>query len=561
MAERKKKGRDGGGGEIDKVSGTDDLIFNLFYPLAPRKRSDKFDAVLWFIYTLEFCALSFHRARLPFPDIVQTIADYISGGALSRLSIIWFYTLFALAIFLVFFIALIMLIIMKIFKLMQQNVPYLIDYFRVFVKIYQNILIIPSMCWLSQPLVYDIESEEGVKVFLDYLPDVEAWSVIHLVFFIIGVAFNVIICAMQAILNYFCCATNPKHGGLFAREMGFWGIMMATVDISQVVVGYVISYYDYWRNITLPLYYAIIIAMCYDSKPFFRINGAVLYMITYAEASVILLIGAICTPFKDHIAKTILATIVMIALLIICPILIALFYPKAARKVWWLHLPGGEMYVDPYNPNHLKQITEKAAEIETRAPKRPPLFMRVEVEDDIPIIQAEQEEEKKLDDEKEQDRIKKEKWREEGLTDCPKEEEKKIKPGFPINSTTPSALSAFQKIASPQGQLSAKVQNDPQNAKTPTNKQKIDLSIQVTGQDQQNNSGVSPLGGTTPKAGLTPKSPQRTRFANLLLTAAELTREKQSIEQASPKSTTPQPQTQEQSQHLNEQKQQQQQQQ
>ncbi|KAA6386190.1 MAG: hypothetical protein EZS28_018282 [Streblomastix strix] len=385
------------------------------------------------------------------------------------------------------------------------------------------------MCWLSQPHVYDIDSEEVVKVFLDYLPNVEAWSMIHLVFFIIGVAFNVIICAMQAILNYFCCATNPKRG--------------ATVDISQVVVGYVISYYDYWRNITLPLYYAIIIAMCYDSNPFFRINGAVLYMITYVEASVILLIGAICTLFKDHITKTILAAIAMIALLIICPILIAYFVQKLPEK------SGGFICLE-----------EKSAEIETRSPKRPPLFMRVEVEDDIPIIQAEQEEEKKLDDEKEQDRIKKEKWREEGLTDCPKEEEKKIKPGIPINSTTPSALSAFQKIASPQGQLSAKVQNDPQNAKIPSDKQKTNLSIQVAGQDQQNNSGVSPSGGTTPKAGLTPKSPQRTRFANLLLTAAELTREKQSIEQASPKTITPSPQTQEQSQHLNEQKQQQQQQ-
>ncbi|KAA6379246.1 MAG: hypothetical protein EZS28_025227 [Streblomastix strix] len=105
----------------------------------------------------------------------------------------------------------------------------------------------PSMAWLSASFLYDFDSK-GDDIHLDMNPSLQAWSVAHTLLFVFAIIMVIVICGIQAFYNYFCCPTNPKGGGLFSRDTGFWGIIISSLEISQVVVNYVISYYGAWRR-------------------------------------------------------------------------------------------------------------------------------------------------------------------------------------------------------------------------------------------------------------------------------------------------------------------------
>ncbi|KAA6395719.1 MAG: hypothetical protein EZS28_008750 [Streblomastix strix] len=379
-------------GNIEKISATDEILFTLLYPLAvqDKKPNNVLDIILWIIYTFEFCAMSFFRSHIPLPAIFYKIIEYVQGGAFCFLDEIVFYILYGAAIFLVLLLVICLLVISK--------------------------ASIPSQSWLSTVFLYDYGSEE--VVYLDVNPKIQAWGIEHIALFIVSLVMILIITSLNAMYNYFCAPTNPKGGGLFSREMGQWGVIMSTMDITQVVVNYVVSYYGMWRYLLPATYYLFIVFELYDWKSYFHIKGGIMMMITYSEGAIILLFGFIGLESSDSTISVVFQLIFLFLSMIGMAVILIIFYPRSYKSVWWLH-PGGEMYVDPFNPVHLRPVREGDKTILKRAPRRPKFLGRIEVKRDIPIEEEEEEIEEALLDDRDQERETKEQLREMGLLEDP----------------------------------------------------------------------------------------------------------------------------------------------
>ncbi|KAH7817229.1 uncharacterized protein MONOS_13504 [Monocercomonoides exilis] len=409
------------GGSLDKISDTDEFVFNLLYPLAvqEKKPSSKLDAFLWGYQFLEFVATSIMFNPINFPDVVRTIASCINLSIIGAINTTAFYVCYGVAIFMLLLVIIGLLIVSKFYKKLQKSMRWLVQYYRLYVKIYLKILITPSMCWLCIPFVYDYsQPEETGPIFLTLLPEIQAWSVQHIVLFAVSILIIVSIFLVQFILLYFCCPSNPKGGGIFSREPGAWARWEASLDICHVVTTFIISYYTFWRYMTVTIYFGYLAFDCYTVKPYFHKSGNILFLVFVTEQAWILFIGFIATFTGNTIVANVLVFFFLFLGMIAIPFLYVKFFSISWQKMMWIH-PGGEMYIDPYNPAHIRPVTDKDPAIFTKPARRPTLLGKIEVPNDMAIVS----EEKKLVEAsnkiRENERQRKKKLRDEGYTDDP----------------------------------------------------------------------------------------------------------------------------------------------
>jgi hypothetical protein len=156
--------------------------------------------------------------------------------------------------------------------------------------------------------------------------------------------------------------------------------------------------------------------MTFFNIPYFKKEGCMFDVINfYVQFSITMfgLIGMYVPRIDENPPVAVIFIICFVLVTIAIPIVLCYLFGKLYKSQWWLH-PGGEMYVDPYNHTQLKPIKEKDPKIAKVAPRRPTLFGRIEVYDDIAIVRAEQEAEAELTRKKEEERLRKLKLRELG---------------------------------------------------------------------------------------------------------------------------------------------------
>ncbi|KAK2958800.1 hypothetical protein BLNAU_6303 [Blattamonas nauphoetae] len=339
-----------------------------------KKGTPTFDFVLWLIHFIEYQAVGLFRNYLPFPEQFYKVVTFLNLSGLSYLSNGAFWACVGVAIFLIF---------------LQKSLKWFITYFRYFAKIYFNILVVPSYCWLMNFFLWSYYKEEDPIDYLYPNPSIKEFSVTHIVGLVVGCVFTLLIAGAHIVYNYFCVETNPKGRGLFGRDLGFWGMMLAVDDLAQVVTSYTVSPFWIWRATGLSLWKAFFTYLFWSGKHHYRMEGDMLVCINLLVGMVIDLASLISMTLNDAVSSKVIIFVLTAVFVIACFPFVILIFPRRFRSLWWLHLPGGEMYIDPFNPEHCKPLKNKDPAVYTKPPKRPKRNWIVEVQEDKRVLEIE----------------------------------------------------------------------------------------------------------------------------------------------------------------------------
>ncbi|KAK2963299.1 hypothetical protein BLNAU_1833 [Blattamonas nauphoetae] len=366
----------------EKISKRDDFIFTLIYPLAfqDKKGTPTFDFVLWIIHFIEYQSVGFFRNHLPLPEIFYKIVSFFSLSGIAYLSNISFWICVGATIFLFLLMIILLLIVSRAIKYLQKSMKWIVTYFRYFVKLYFSTLVIPSYCFLLNFFLWSYDKELDPIDYLYPNPSIKEFSATH------------IVAGAHVVYNYYCPETNPKCQALFGRKLGFWGILLAVDDLAQVVTSYTVSPFWIWRATGLSLWKAFFTYLYWSGKHLYRVEGNMLICINFLVGMVIDLASLVSMTLNDVLSAKIIIYVLTAFFVILCFPFVLTIFPKRFQSLWWLHLPGGEMYIDPNNPEHCVALKDKDPAIFTKPPKRPKLNWVVEVESDKVLYEQEKEE-------------------------------------------------------------------------------------------------------------------------------------------------------------------------
>ncbi|KAK2964286.1 hypothetical protein BLNAU_817 [Blattamonas nauphoetae] len=402
----KSGGGSGDGGKetsstsTEKISRSNDFIFSFLYPLArqEKKGTPVIDFILWLIHFIEYQAISLFRNHLPFPEKFYEFVSFLTGQGFSTLSNTAFWVCFGLAIGFFLILVIFLFIVSRGYKFFQKSFPWVNKAVRGYAKFYFWVLVIPSYVWFLNFFLWSYDHEADPIDYLFPNPSIKAFSVEHIIGMAVSCVFGLLVCGAHIVYNWYCCDTNPKGGALFARNLGFWGLLLAADDFAEVVTSFTVSPFWIWRATGLSLWKAFFTYLFWSGKHLYQVEGNMLICINFLVGMVIDLASLVSMTLNDTVsAKVVIFVLTAIFIIAVFPFVLILF-PKRFRSLWWLHLPGGEMYIDPYNPSHCKLLKDKDPNIFTRAPLRPKRLWVIEVEHDKQIHEKDKDDWKKEDE-------------------------------------------------------------------------------------------------------------------------------------------------------------------